>query len=438
MKDKTGIFKSRYVKSAAIALLITTAVIVAVTSFVSRESLKTPKGIEKSITDFAEVVIPFGKYEQVRVLDGGRGVLAVKEKDGFVKLVDFEQNQLLDLKPFISIGACEGRYMTLLSDKGWSALNYEDALKGGKIRQTDFNEINIRREGGYYIGKKYHKGTTDLSGCQVMDYEGNVIYKSSYDLAMASRDGYVIAYPKNSPEKIVELKSGKEVFVMGEDEKYSFDSDELWIIEKDDSSRFLDKNFRPALGGLEIKVSGISDDGRYMIVRVEENGTAFSGIMNSDGKIIFTEKERKEAGKDRSYREIIGNTVVAERWDGEKFALSYIDISESEREGKPVSRNIGRGTGDFCMMDFEDGVAVVNREKDLSGQSILLPTFNYVMSTIWYGSNAGTGWMEKFDWGFVDEDGKRICDLIFSGAFPTDNRYAAVAVSDMWGGIKFK
>ena len=90
------------------------------------------------------------------------------------------------------------------------------------------------------------------------------------------------------------------------------------------------------------------------------------------------------------------------------------------------------------MMDFEDGVAVVNREKDLSGQSILLPTFNYVMSTIWYGSNAGTGWMEKFDWGFVDEDGKRICDLIFSGAFPTDNRYAAVAVSDMWGGIKFK
>ena len=54
MKDKTGIFKSRYVKSAAIALLITTAVIVAVTSFVSRESLKTPKGIEKSITDFAE------------------------------------------------------------------------------------------------------------------------------------------------------------------------------------------------------------------------------------------------------------------------------------------------------------------------------------------------------------------------------------------------
>lgn len=438
MKDKTGIFKSRYVKRAVIALLITTAVIAAATAFVSRGSLKTPEGIEKSIADFAEVVIPFGKYEQVRILDGERGILAVKEKDGFVKLVDFEQNQLLDLKPFISIGACKGRYMALLSDKGWSALDYEDALKGGKIRQTDFNEINIRREGGYYIGKKYHKGTTDLRGCQVIDYEGNVIYESSCDLGMTSRDGYVIAYPENSPEKIVELKSGKEVFAMTEDEEYLFDSDELWIIEKGDSCRFLDEKFRPALGGLEIKVSGISDNGRYMIVTADEEGTSFDGIMNSDGKIIFTEKERKESGKDRSYREIIGNTVVAERWDGKNFALSYIDIPESEEEGKPVSRNIGKGTGDFCIMDFEDGVAVVNRERDMSGTSIFFPTFNYAMSTMWYGVHSGMSWMEDFDWGFVDEDGKRICDLIFSGAFPTENRYAAVEISDMWGVIRFK
>ena len=454
MKEREKRKNSRYITGALLGLVILAVLGYGLTGFIETKRLKTPEGIEKRITGFAQVVIPFGKYQQVRVLDGEKGIAAVKEKDGFVKLIDFKENLLLDLKPFISIGFCQGRYMALMSSKGWSAIDYEDALNGGKIQQTDFNEIDIPSEGRYYVGKKYYKKTTDLSSCRVMDYRGNVIYESPYNLKLTSKDGYAVVCPENKPEKIVELKSGKTVFTMGENENYRYDTDNLWIIEKriyeqpaEDGEKgeitdyycyFLDRDFRPALGGKKIKVGDISADGRYMTVSVSENGTSFSGVMNEDGKIIFSEKERKAEEKDRSYREIIGNTVIARRWDGKNYALSYIDIGEAEKAGKPIAYSIGKGTADFCMMDFEDGIALVNREKDLSGTSFLFPSFNYAMASGWYDGNYENHWMEKFEWGFVDKDRKRICDLMFSGAFPSDNRYAAVSVSDMWGVIKFK
>ena len=89
------------------------------------------------------------------------------------------------------------------------------------------------------------------------------------------------------------------------------------------------------------------------------------------------------------------------------------------------------------MMDFDDGIALVNKDKP-SDNDPFTSEFIIPMTKRWYYRRDDTKWMDSYEWSFVNEERKEVCDYIFSGAFPTDNRYAAVAVSDMWGGIKFK
>ena len=98
MKERTGRLRSRYIGATFAALFLLIAGINAASVFISGRNLQSPEGIEKEVSDFAEVVIPFGMYEEVRVLDGEKGIAAVKEKDGFVKLIDFHENLLLDLE----------------------------------------------------------------------------------------------------------------------------------------------------------------------------------------------------------------------------------------------------------------------------------------------------------------------------------------------------
>ena len=129
--------------------------------------------------------------------------------------------------------------------------------------------------------------------------------------------------------------------------------------------------------------------------------------------------------------------MIAERWNNEIFAKSYIDISQSEKAGEPVSYNIGRRSEPFCMMDFDDGIALVNKDKP-SDNDPFTTDFIIPMTKRWYYRRDDTKWMDSYEWSFVNEERKEVCDYIFSGAFPTDNRYAAVSVSDMWGVIRFR
>lgn len=99
MKERTGILRSRYIGAAFAVLFLLIAGITVVSVFISGRNLQSPEGIEKEVSDLAEVVIPFGRYEEVRVLDSEKGIAAVKEKDGFVRLIDFNENLLLDLSP---------------------------------------------------------------------------------------------------------------------------------------------------------------------------------------------------------------------------------------------------------------------------------------------------------------------------------------------------
>ena len=91
MKEREKRKNSRYITGALLGLVILAVLGYGLTGFIETKRLKTPEGIEKRITGFAQVVIPFGKYQQVRVLDGEKGIAAVKEKDGFVKLIDFKE-----------------------------------------------------------------------------------------------------------------------------------------------------------------------------------------------------------------------------------------------------------------------------------------------------------------------------------------------------------
>lgn len=69
MSEKTGILRSRYIGVAFVGLLLLIAGITAASVFIADRNLKSPEKIEKAVSDFAEVVIPFGRYEEVRVLD---------------------------------------------------------------------------------------------------------------------------------------------------------------------------------------------------------------------------------------------------------------------------------------------------------------------------------------------------------------------------------
>ena len=127
--------------------------------------------------------------------------------------------------------------------------------------------------------------------------------------------------------------------------------------------------------------------------------------------------------------------------DGEKKIAEGENILDYFTDGRfrpPSDGSVIRpGSEPFCMMDFDDGIALVNKDKP-SDNDPFTSEFIIPMTKRWYYRRDDTKWMERYEWGFVNEERKEICDYIFSGAFPTDNRYAAVAVSDMWGVIRFK
>ena len=334
MREKTGILRSRYIGVAFAVLLLLIAGITAASVFVADRNLKSPEKIEKAVSDFAEVVIPFGRYEDARVLDGEKGIAAVKEKDGFVKLIDFNQNLLLDLKPFTSIGMVCGKHMTLKRGDGWCAVNYESLLKGGEIPDTTFDKVFVSKTGRYYTGEKYNEKTAKHSHGEIRDYDGNLIFKSPYDVEFALTDDAVSVYPDDGPGRVVEIESGKTLFTLEGENILDY---------------FTHGRFRPP----------------------------------SDGTVI------------------------------------------------------GRRSEPFCMMDFDDGIVLVNKDKP-SDNDPFTSEFIIPLTKRWYYRRDDTKWMDRYEWSFVNEERKEICDYFFSGAFPTDNRYAAVAVSDMWGVIRFK
>ena len=422
MSEKTGILRSRYIGVAFVGLFILIAGITAASVFIADRNLKSPEKIEKAVSDFAEVVIPFGRYEEVRVLDGEKEIATVKEKDGFVKLIDFNENLLMDLKPFTNIGMVCGKNMTLKQENGWCAVNYEDVMEGGIIPDIAFDKVFVKEGRKYYVGEKYDEKTAKYSQGEVRDYDGKLIFKSPYDIELALTDDIVIVYPDDEPGQVIEIKSGKTIFTLEEENELDY---------------FTGGSFRTPADGVVTRAGRISDNGKYMIVSIKKEGKSFDGVMDRSGKILFSEENRKAEGKDRNYLEVIGNTVVAERWNNEIFAKSYIDISQSEKAGEPVSYNIGRRSEPFCMMDFDDGIALVNKDKP-SDNDPFTTDFIIPMTKRWYYRRDDTKWMERYEWGFVNEERKEICDYIFSGAFPTDNRYAAVSVSDMWGVIRFR
>ena len=422
MSEKTGILRSRYIGATFAALLLLIAGITAASVFIADRNLKSPEKIEKAVSDFAEVVIPFGRYEEVRVLDGEKEIAAVKEKDGFVKLIDFNENLLLDLEPFTNIGMVCGKNMTLKRGDGWCAVNYEDLLNGGEMPHIAFDKVFVSKTGRYYIGEKYNEKTAKYSHGEIRDYDGNLIFKSPYNVEFALTDDAVSVYPDDGPGQVVEMKSGKTLFTLEGENILDY---------------FTDGRFQPPPAGTVIRRGSISGDDSYIIVSIKKEGKSFDGVMDRSGKILFSEENRKAEGKDRNYLEVIGNTVVAERWNNEIFAKSYIDIPQSEKAGEPVSYNIGRRSEPFCMMDFDDGIALVNKDKP-SDNDPFTSEFIIPMTKRWYYRRDDTKWMDSYEWSFVNEERKEICDYIFSGAFPTDNRYAAVAVSDMWGVIRFK
>lgn len=199
MSEKKGILRSRYIGIVFVALFLLIAGITATSAFIADRNLKFPEKIEKAVSGFAEVVIPFGRYEEVRVLDGEKEIVAVKEKDGFVKLIDFHENLLLDLKPFTNIGMVCGKNMTLKRNDGWCAVNYEDLLEGGEIPDIAFDKVFVSKTGRYYIGEKYNEKTAEYSHGEIRDYDGNLIFKSPYDVEFALTDDAVSVYPDDGP-----------------------------------------------------------------------------------------------------------------------------------------------------------------------------------------------------------------------------------------------
>ena len=85
----------------------------------------------------------------------------MKEKDGFVKLIDFEENLLMDLKPFTNIGMVCGKNKTLKQENGWCAVNYEDVMEGGIIPDIAFDKVFVKEGRKYYVGEKYDEKTAN-------------------------------------------------------------------------------------------------------------------------------------------------------------------------------------------------------------------------------------------------------------------------------------
>ncbi|MBQ1959578.1 MAG: WG repeat-containing protein [Firmicutes bacterium] len=417
---------------------------------------------KKAIGQFAEIIVPFGQYDEIHVIDGDKGVFLVREEMGdTLKLVSSDGSQLADLAPATDFVQKRGDLLMLQyeyinpEESFWTQrhiyypiVNYKQLVTGMPMAETKITSAEISANGEYYYWKE--EGSNRKGICAA---EGEVISECGADesVKLMTAEGTVLLRnygdERNQTREILDLHTGKTLDTKGH--KVIDGNGHLWICQGNNPLR---QDERYVVGSdfeeLEEDFTGedlqFSDDGKYLFgqkcvpsqdgKRVESK----SFVADAYGNIIYEEAPRLYfdygAEGDIEFVDIEGDKLLRRHYlADDKLLCDYIDLTTMERKdlgGEPV----------YSKMDFDDGIALcaIARERKYEdederykGKQLSNYAFDYI-----YNISESSYFLE-FDWYYVNGDGQ-VYDFAFEGAFPSQDGYAAVRSEKKWGVIKFK
>ena len=446
--------KASLLKSKSICIFI----IVLIIGIVGLTGILLLAGRDPKIDDFAEVIIPFDKYESMRMLDSEEEILAVKEPGGFLQLIDYDGNLLADLEPFTAVGIQQGDCISLESANGWTVADFRELLDGKTPEAANYDLVKIDRSGKYFVGAFVAGEELDtyIDSSVVSTLDGEILFTGEEFIELTGHEGLVVDRRGEKNDRIIDLETAQIVRELEENQNIADSGEGFWVIRNSYKnlgaqgnlfipdygfySYVVDEKFEPVWG------KKIFDDitcygGKYFLgeylteVELGASDTdlwkadqAEHVIMDMEGSVIYKSglQERNVYSNGSVQYKAISGDILFELEYATRDIMWYVDLEKYAAGDADYKYQIGKREDTFSMADFEDGFAVINK-----------PTGSMLMTPERY-ENDSDKWMDNFKWGFVNNDLEPVCGYIFDGAYPSRNGYAVVKVNGSWGLIKFK
>ena len=404
---------------------------------------------KKTIGQFAEIIVPFGEYEELYVVDGPAGIFLTKEeKGGTLKLINADGSVVADLAPATDFVQQRGDLLELhyMNDNPdiwmgqwrlfYPVVNYKQLMAGKLLPETEVRSTIISEEGGYYYWVEGNESETRRR--EIRTSEGETIYecKDGEGLQLMTADGLF-----RTGDKILNMYTGETSDTKGHE--IIDGNGHLWICQGKNPLR---QDERYVVGAafeeLEEDFTGedltFSKDGKYLFGQMcvpsadGKRVESVSFVADALGNIIYTEKPRHYfqygAEGDIEFVDIKDDKLLRRHYlANDKTRCDYIDLLTMERKdfgGEPV----------FSAMDFDDDIVLcaepIEGNEGFNGEYLNRYVFDYI-----YGIKDSHYFLE-YDWYFTDADGQ-VYDFAFEGAYPSKDGYAAVRSEKKWGVIKF-
>lgn len=204
------LIKSKYFKILFLVIVVAMLVLAGSSRMLTGRMNLPDESLEKLKSQGIDVVLSFGEYRELKLIDGDDNLAAGKNNDGIWELIDLETRKtaVLDGIDYVDEG---GRDMVVLkADKGYIAADTDRLLKKGQLtdkgiieRCEDAYSMRYDRDGKYVL-------VEEENSYRIISSDGNILYENNdCDRAFPSmKSGYVVE-EKQGIQRIINIYTGE-------------------------------------------------------------------------------------------------------------------------------------------------------------------------------------------------------------------------------------
>ena len=399
------LIKSKYFKIALLILLSAMMILAGTSRIFAGKMILSDDSLDKLESQGIDVVISFGEYRELKVIDGERNLAAGKNNDGEWELIDLKTHKTAVLDDIESVDEGGGNLVTLKAGDGYIVADTDRLLQKGKMTDKAIVErcesaysVRYDRDGNYVL-------IEDEGSYRIIDSDGGTLYENNdCDRAFPSmKSGYVVE-ENNEVQRIRNIYTGEIACELEPHEAIERYCAGRWIVSvpEDPNATFL-----------KLRYYILDDD----FTKNEEVGEFF--YYEGYEKYIYAQKARPvdmivdEQGEvvyncenDKDWGTFIGAAGDVAFFRGNSYGyVKYADFKNGGPENAKEYKEL-------CFMDFEDGTALTAKHKDGGYGNIEEASVESIKS--------------DYKYGFKDSSFNDLTGFVFDKAYKSENGYAVV------------
>lgn len=399
------LIKSRYFKILFLVIAAMMLILAGLSRMLTGKMTIPDESIEKLKSQGIEVVLSFGEYRELKLIDGDDNLAAGKNKDGIWELIDLETRKTAVLDNVESVDE-GGRDMVVLQvENGYIVADTDKLLKKGKLtdkaiveRCEDAYSVRYDRYGNYVL-------IEDEGSYRIVSSDGSTLYENNdCDRAFPSmKSGYVVE-EKQETQRIRNIYTGKIACELKSHETIERYCAGRWIVgvPDDPNAAFLRMSFYILNGDFtkNEEVGEFSNYEGYEKYIYIQKARPVDMVINEEGEVVYRCED------DGNWDTFMGAAGDIAFFRSESYG--YAKYADFKNGGLETAKEYK----ELCFMDFEDGSALAAMHEDGGYGSMEEASVEGVKSDYKYGFK---------DSGFNDLTG-----FIFDKAYKSENGYAVV------------